>query len=154
MSQEKFILISVGAEMIDNFRVADNLAGYDKKNNPQRFSVFDLLSKGVAWSYLNKQYEIMDDNGVVSLLLTGCNEIALIKAPFDKGANRAWIINADSTVKWDVSGIIKKTYNDAVFYDVYYIGGELFFFIHVNNNDFRFSFDAISGNIGILLQSR
>lgn len=125
-----------------------------KKNNPQRLSVFDLLSRGVTWSYLNKQYEIKDGNGVVSLLLTGCNEIALIKAPFDKDANRAWIISADSTVKWDVSSIIKKAYSDAVFYDVYYIGGELFFFIHINNDDFRFSFDAISGDIGVLLQSR
>jgi hypothetical protein len=31
VNQEKSILISVGAEMIDNFMVTDNLAGYDKK---------------------------------------------------------------------------------------------------------------------------
>lgn len=154
MNQEKSILISVGAEMIDNFMVTDNLAGYDKKNNPQRLSVFDLLSKGVTWSHLNKKYEIKDDKGVISLLLTGHNEMALIKAPFDKDANRAWIISATGTVKWNISNIINKYYSDAVFYDVYYIDGELYFFIHINNDDFRFSFDATSGDMGVLLQSR
>lgn len=117
-------------------------------------SVFDLLSKGVTWSHLNKQYEIKDDKGVISLLLTGHNEIALIKAPFDKDANRVWIISANGTVKWNVSNIISKYYSDAVFYDVYYIDGELYFFIHINNDDFRFSFDATSGDMGVLLQSR
>ncbi|MFJ3456051.1 hypothetical protein ACIPMZ_03660 [Scandinavium goeteborgense] len=140
--------------MIDNFRVTDNLAGYDKINNPQRLSVFDLLSRGVTWSYLNKQYEINDSKGVISLLLTGHNEIALIKAPFDMDANRAWIISADGTVKWDVSNIVKKNCSNTVFYDVYYIDGELYFFIHINNDDFRFSFDVTSGDMGVLLQSR
>ena len=140
--------------MIDNFRVTDNLVGYDKKSNPQRLSVFDLLSRGVTWSYLNKQYEIKDDNGVIPLLLTNCNEIALIKAPFDKSTNRAWIISADSTLKWDISSIINKYYSDAIFYDVYHIDDELYFYIHVNNDDFRFSFDVTSGDIGVLLQSR
>ncbi|MGY2969150.1 hypothetical protein ACVWVR_002155 [Ewingella americana] len=138
---------------IRNFKVIDDLVGYDRKLNPQRLSVFDLLPIGLSWECDGKKHEFKHDDKIIALLLNDNDLIALIKAPFNKYKNQAYIINSDGSVKWDVRSLLKEYNNEVIFSDVYYIGQELYFFVNVNNSDFRFLFDVASGTVGKLLQS-
>jgi hypothetical protein len=138
---------------IHNYTILDDLGNYDKELNPNRLSVIELLPKGVSWLHNGKKIEIKDDNKIVPVLLLNGDEIALIKAPYDKDQNKAYIIDAEGNIKWDVKDIINKKTSDAIFYDAYYIYDELFFFLNIRNCDYRFSFDTKTGICGNLLQT-
>lgn len=138
---------------IQNYTTLDDLGSYDKALNPKRLSVLELLPTGVSWIHNGNKIEIHDSNKIVALLLSNGNEVALIKAPYDRDKNNAYIVDAEGKVKWDIKSMFGQKIRDAIFYDVYYITGELHFFININNCDYRFSFDTETGVCGNLLQS-
>ncbi|CNC62261.1 hypothetical protein [Yersinia similis] len=137
--------------VINNFTIIDTLGSYDRKLNPQGLSVLELLPIGISWSYAGKKKEIYDNDKIIPLLLRDSSGIALIKSPFNKVNNKAYILNPDKTIKWDVKRNLNI--NDAIFFDVYYISNDLYFFIYINGGGFRFLFDIESGSIGELIRS-
>ena len=113
---------------IHNYIILDDPGNYDKELNPNRLSIIELSPKGISWLHNGKKVEVKDDNKIVPVLLLNGDEIALIKSPYDKDQNKAYIIDAEGNIKWDVKDIINKKTSDAIFYDVYYIYDELFSF--------------------------
>ncbi|AYH04051.1 hypothetical protein C5E23_00810 [Pectobacterium parmentieri] len=87
------------------------------------------------------------------MLLVGGDGIALIKSPFDKRNNNAYILSPFNEIIWDVGGLVRKENKDIIFSDVYYVINNLYFFVHVDGCDYRFSFDTKTGEVGSLLQS-
>jgi hypothetical protein len=138
---------------VSNFTVIDNLGSYDREANPQGLSVFELLPTGVSWSFLGRQYKIESHNKLIPKLLVGEAGIAVVISPFDIKENKALIIKPDGGVMWDVGAITKSVVGGGIFSDVYYVSGQLCFFVNINNQDFRFSFDVISGTVGVLIPS-
>lgn len=138
---------------ISNYIISDDLTGYDEKLNPRRLSTFELLPNKVSWSCGDVNVEVMDDNKIIPLLLRCNSEVAVIKAPFDKNENQAYIFDSLGNVKWNLRGKIPCSIHGAMFSDVYYINEVLCFFISKNNGVYRFSFNSGTGLTGDLIPS-
>ncbi|WP_323637303.1 hypothetical protein [Pectobacterium polaris] len=140
-------------DAISNFKLIDNLSGYDKSNNVNGLNVIDLLPYGVSWSCNGKKKEIVYSDKIVPLLLKDNTGIALVKSPFSKKDNQAYIVNSHGDIFWDVGGTIRQHEKDAVISDVYYISDDLFFFFNVNGRDCRIKFYPKTGKIGEVIPS-
>lgn len=136
-----------------NFEKKYSNTGYDRVKNPKNLSVLELLPDGFSWSYNGVNHQRKNSNKIIPLLLKDANSIAVVEAPFDKNKNAAFILNPDNSIMWDISGIYRKMRVVDFFSDVYYVNNELFYFLHSNGKDFRFSFDIKTGLCGKLTPS-
>jgi hypothetical protein len=139
--------------IVENYTLLDALGNYDRQNNPLRLSMEQLLPLGFSWTSGGKNYRVDSAQGVVSTLLKGDVGIALIMSPYNKIYNKAAILSPDAGIMWDVSYIAAKMIGDGIFSDVYYVLNELCFFINCNGQDFRFSFDILTGKTGRMIPS-
>jgi len=139
--------------VIESFSVIDNLGSYDRAANPQGLSVWELLPTGVAWSFLGYSYKIENPHKLIPKLLLDGIGIAVVIAPFNTKENKALIVKSDGDLMWDISAAAKAIVGQGVFSDVYYVAGQLCFFVNINNIDHRFSFDVVSGAVGVLIPS-
>lgn len=155
MKQELSTQISVVVKMsnISNFIISDDLMEHNKNRDPKKASAFELLPNKVSWSCGNVKIEVRDDNKIIPLLLKCNNEVAVIKAPFNKNKNQAYIFDSKGNIKWKIREKIPCNISNAMFSDVYYINDTLYFFISIKNMDYRFSFDSNTGLTGELLPS-
>lgn len=140
-------------DTISNFKLLDNLDGYDKVGNPNGLSMIELLPYGVTWLCNGKINEIKHNDKITSLLLKNNNGIALIKSPFNRIGNNAYIISPSNEIIWDVGSIIRDGTSEIIFSDVYYVSDELNFFVNVDGRDYRFTFDPKTGQTGKLTPS-
>jgi hypothetical protein len=158
---------------IVNFTFIDEIENYDKVNNPLRLSVYKLLPIGIKWDYGGKEYKMQNGNKIIATVLKDNKHIAVIEVPKNEILNNAYIIDGKNIQKYNIrnllnnSGlIIKSPYifgenndikldkNSVIFDYVHYECNELYFFISIGNEDYRFSFDMETGNIGKLIVSR
>ncbi|AFI88304.1 hypothetical protein F6Q07_18710 [Pectobacterium parmentieri] len=139
--------------IISGLKLLDDFGGYERISNPNRLNVFGLSPHGVSWFCDGEVYEIRCNEKLIPLLLVGGDGIALIKSPFDKRNNNAYILSPFNEIIWDVGGLVRKENKDIIFSDVYYVINNLYFFVHVDGCDYRFSFDTKTGEVGSLLQS-
>lgn len=140
-------------DAISAFKLLDNLDGYDKVANPKRLSVFELLPYGITWLCNGRINEIKHNDKIIPLLLKDNDGIALIKSPFNKKDNQAYIMAPFNEIKWNVGGLVRKNIESAIFSDVYYVLNDLCFFVNVGGRDYRFVFEPNTGKIGNLIPS-
>ncbi|WOA50884.1 hypothetical protein [Dickeya solani] len=140
-------------DTISDFKLMDSLGGYDKAANPKGLGLFNLLPHGVTWLCNGKRHEIKHGNKIIPLLLKENDGIALIKSPFNKKDNQAYIVTPSNKIKWNVGDLLKKHIEGAIFLDVYFILDELFFFVNLDGRDYRFAFEPKTGEIGKLIAS-
>ncbi|MGG7523010.1 hypothetical protein ACQ3G4_16715 [bacterium BS0013] len=138
---------------VNDFKLLNNLDWYDAILNPKGLSIYELLPYGVEWECNGIAYKLENENKIIPRLLKSNDQIALIKSPFDKKENQALIITSFNEVKWNVSTMIREKNKNAIFTDVCYVFDELFFFVNINNCDYRFSFDPKNGRAGDLIVS-
>jgi hypothetical protein len=147
---------------IINFTIIETFEKYDKHKNPLNLSVYDLLPCGVKWNYKGKEYSIKNGNKIEALLLKNNKCISIIEEPYNKMKNKAYIINGNSEIKFNIGYLLLENkkltleYNikDLYVCEAYYIGNELYYFININGYDYRFLFDVENGKIGELIFSR
>lgn len=139
--------------IISDFKILDGLDGYDKVSNPSGLNVYEFTPYGIAWRHEGKSYKIECSDKLIPLLLRSGEFIALIKSPFNKDGNGAYIISASNEIVWDIRSLIGNTRGDAVFSDVYYVQNELTFFLNVGHADYRLAFDPKTGIHGNLILS-
>ncbi|MCD5980881.1 hypothetical protein [Pseudomonas quasicaspiana] len=139
--------------VIENYSVIDNPGSSDRGANSQGLSVWELLPTGVAWSFLGCSHKIENPQKLIPELLVDATGIAVVIAPFDIKENEALIIKPDGDLMWDVRAAAKTMVGQGIFSDVYYVSGQLCFFVNINNLDYRFSFDVVSGTVGALIPS-
>jgi hypothetical protein len=142
-----------------------------KFNEPKKYSmtetrkknitISELSSKTVSWYYGGECHEIKNDNELLALLLNNKNYIAIIENLYgDISENKACIVNGNNEKIWDISLKLKFSHKkfienrNVIFYDIYYIGETLYFFVNIHNTDWRFSFNPDNGEIGDLIESR
>jgi hypothetical protein len=158
---------------ITDFTFIDEMENYDKINNPLKLSVYALLPIGIKWKYCEKEYKIKNGNKIIAKLLKDNKHIAVIEIPKNRTLNDAYIISGNNTQEYNIRNILNKTEltitspyitgennhiklnkNAAIFNDVYYAYNELYFFIFIENEYYKFTFDLKTGNIGKLIVSQ
>lgn len=139
--------------VIENYLVIDNLGSYDRGANARGLSVWDLLPTGVVWSFVGCSHKIENPQKLIPKLLLGDIGIAVVIAPFHIKENEALIVKPDGDLMWDVRAAAKAIIGPGIFSDVYYVSGQLCFFVNIHNLDYRFSFDVVSGAVGVLIPS-
>jgi len=146
---------------IKEFEIKDALGDYDKHENRDRLSVKELSPCVVSWRYNGELYQIKNEYGVNAVLLKDNSLMAVIENLFGKAEdNKAYIVNGENRMMWDVSSIFKSCYADlkrkgyAVFSDLYLIDGTLYFIVTIGADDYRVSFDADNGDISKPIESR
>jgi hypothetical protein len=133
---------------------------YDRINNPDRLSVSELSPMGISWCYNSQCYEITNERRVSALFLKDETGIVVVEAPFDHSNNKAYIINAKGEIVWNVKDLFHAKYKDFIngyyvsFYYPIYESSGLYFHITMNNLEYRFLFDILTGDIGHIIESR
>jgi hypothetical protein len=133
---------------------------YNRTENPDKLNVFELSPLGVSWYYDGQYYEIINDNRVYALLLEEETDIAVVEAPFDRVTNDAYIVDSKGKIIWNVKDLFHTKYKDTI--NGHYIlfdyptfeSSNLYFYVTINNIEYRFSFNKLNGNIGRLIESR
>jgi hypothetical protein len=127
----------------------------------KNITISELTSKTVSWYYGGQYHEIKNDNELLALLLNNKNHIAIIENLYGNiSENKACIVNGNNEKIWDIASLFHLTHKNfiesrnVIFYDIYYIGENLYFFVNIHNTDWRFSFNPDSGEIGKLIESR
>ena len=78
-------------------------------------------------------------------LLSDMSGIAVVEFDSDeRKGGKAYIINSDGTKRFDIQ--IPAEYSAPHFYDVYYIGDDLYFFFY-DKEDFRVRVDVNTGEV-------
>jgi hypothetical protein len=137
---------------VNQFKVIDRYPGYDKLSNIKKLSISDLLPLEVNWNFDGAAKLIKHSCGIDGLALKDLSGIALIEAPYDLSRNRAYIVNADGSMRVQISKLTK--FGEATFYDVIYIKNKLTFLAVVANRDFRIEVRESDGFILDALESR
>jgi hypothetical protein len=147
--------------IIENFSyIYSTDESYDRLENPDRLNIFELSPLGISWYYEEQYYEITNARRLYALLLQEKVEIAIVEAPFDNSNNDAYIVDAKGKKIWDVRYLfhiryktIIKNYYASFDYPIYE-SSDLYFHVTINNLEYRFAFDILTGNMGELIESR
>ena len=133
-------------------------ANYDRSSNPDRLNVFELSPLGISWHYNGQDYKIINERRISAILLKNKIEIALVEAPFDKSYNnKAYIVNACGEIVWNIKESFLAKYRniyDVNFYYPFYQSTDLYYYVIINNLDFRFFVSTTTREIGELIESR
>jgi hypothetical protein len=167
------ILDDESADAISNFTLIEKIENYDKAGNPLNLSVYELLPIGIKWNYNGRAYEIQNGNKLTAKLLNDRKHIAIIEVSDNKNLNEAYIVDGTNVQKYNIRKLldendleirsphiigennrIKLNKCTLIFYDVYYVDRELYFYVIIENADYRFSFDLETGKIGELTISK
>ena len=140
---------------IENILIIESFEKYDKQKNPLKLSVYDLLPCGVKWKYNGNEYLINNENKIEVLLLKNNENISIIEEPYNKIKNKAYIVNGENEVKYNIKDLLLENkefmleYNgiNIFIYEAHYIENELFYFLNINGFDYRILFDLKSGEL-------
>lgn len=123
-------------------------------------SIIDRLPNTVSWYCDETLFEISNENKVIAVLLNNGNQIAIIESPYNKIANKAYIVDSLGRIVVNIKTLFEETYahlynvTQAIFTDVYYSNSKLFFFLVLNNVDFRLEMNITEMKLGDLIESR
>lgn len=138
---------------LQNFRHIELDPSYDKIQNPKRLTVRELLPIGASWEYNGQKYEVFKPWGVLAVPLNDFRSIAIVEGSFETGQkNHAYVMNANGSVRFEINKPSELT--TSAFFDVYYISGELCFFLSGSSGDFRLSINEIDGRISKINPNR
>jgi hypothetical protein len=140
-------------DTVQDFSVLDSLGNYDREDNPNGLTVQELLPRGISWLSGGMRHKVEHADGLIATKLSAANGIALVLSPFNKALNDAMILNPDGTVMWDVRNVAWGVAPGCILTDVYYVLDELCFFIYFSGQNYRFSFDVVTGGVGKIIIS-
>jgi hypothetical protein len=130
---------------VADFQFVERDPGYDKVNNPLRRTVAELTPVAIAWRSGSVQRDIRSAAGIGGMPLVDGSGIAIIEGPYDSTANRAYIVNADGSLRAEVS-VVEAT-GQVMFYDVLYMSGTLTFLAAAPDRDVRISVNERDGSV-------
>ncbi|MDR6478929.1 hypothetical protein ABIE53_000347 [Burkholderia sp. OAS925] len=137
---------------ISDVRIVDRYPGYDKVNNPQRLSVAELAPVGLTWQSGGVQHAIHNQAGVSGRLLGDASGIAVVEGPYDPSANRAYIVNADGSLRARIPAQIGA--ERVMFYDVIEANGSVAFLAAAPGRDVRLEVREADGALVQVTESR
>jgi hypothetical protein len=145
-------IVKMGPEdSVDDVRFIDRHSGYVVTTGPEGRSVLELTPIGVSWSSAGVQRSHHNTAGVCAVPLADNTGIAIVEAPFDRGANKAGLLNADGSTR---SILRVPNAQSATFYDVLYMNGVLTFLAATSNGDIQVQVDEQDGSVKGIHQFR
>lgn len=130
---------------VTDFHIVDRFPGYDKVNNPSRRTVAELTPLAITWRDGGVQHDIQSAAGVCGVPLADGSGIAIVEGPYDSGANKAYLVNADGSLRAKVD--LATSIGQAMFYDVLYMGGSLTFLAATSNRDVQICVNETDGTV-------
>lgn len=140
------------SEKAEDLRIVERNPGYDKANNPQRLSIAELMPVGLTWNSDCIQHAIHNLAGVSGRLLGDASGIAVVEAPYDLSANRAYIVNAKGRLRAQIPAQIGSEH--VVFYDVMETEGLVAFLAVASGRDIQIEVREADGVVVRIAQSR
>lgn len=137
---------------VTDFRFVDRDPGYDKVNNPLRRTVAELTPAAIAWRSGGVQRDIRSTAGIGGVPLADGSGIAIVEGPYDRTANRAYIVNADGSLRAQVS-VVEGT-GKVRFYDVLYMSGVLTFLAAASDRDVQVRVNESDGAVSSISEFR
>lgn len=130
---------------VTDFEFVERDPGYDKVNNPLRRTVAELTPVAIAWRSGGIQREIRTPAGIGGVPLVDGSGIAIVEGPYDSTANRAYIVNADGSLRAEVSAV--EATGKVMFYDVLYMSGTLTFLAAAPDRDVQICANESDGMV-------
>ncbi|MGZ2743106.1 hypothetical protein [Burkholderia stagnalis] len=90
--------------LVTDYTIIERRPGCDAVNNPLRLTVAQLVPVGVTWRAAGVQHVICNESGVIGRVLDDASGIAVVEAPFDPSTNRAYLVDADGSLRGNVPG--------------------------------------------------
>ncbi|MGH8780359.1 hypothetical protein [Paraburkholderia sp.] len=139
--------------IVSAFQAIERHPGYDKVDNPQRFSVLDLTPVGITWQSGGATETVRSSSGIKGLCLSDLSGVAVVEAPYESAINRAYIVNADGSRRATISP--QTAFGRVVFYDVLYLdNGALAFLAAAPSRDARIEVNETDGSVIHITESR
>jgi hypothetical protein len=137
---------------ITDLRIVERHPGYDKVNNPQRLTVSELTPVGLTWQSGGAQHAIQVQAGVSGIPLDDASGIAVVEAPYEPSGNRAYIANADGSLRAQIPAQIGA--ERVMFYDVIKVNGSVAFLAAAPGRDVRIEVREADGVVVRVTESR
>ncbi|MDG0027461.1 hypothetical protein MMB74_24830 [Trinickia sp. Y13] len=128
-----------------DFHVVDRFPSYDKVNNPSRRTVAELTPLAIAWRDGGMQKHIQSAAGICGVPLADGSGIAVVEGPYDSGVNKAYLVNADGSLRAEV--VWAASTGQLMFYDVLYMGGRLTFLAATSDRDVQICVNESDGAV-------
>ncbi|MFM0157487.1 hypothetical protein PQQ99_37090 [Paraburkholderia sediminicola] len=107
--------MSTAAKVMD-LRIVERNPGYDRENNPLRLTVAELTPVELTWQSAGIHHSIRNPAGVIGRLLRDASGITVVEAPYEPSGNRAYIANADGSLRAQIPAQIGA--ERVAYYDV------------------------------------
>ena len=136
-------------DKIYDFQFINKHQGYDAINNPDRLNQSELLPIGIKWKFNGSQYSIVNEDGVIGVILEKRNELAIIEGMKSFTTNKAYIVNGKGALLWNIGELLykqKHVKTNKIFF-VYNENDLVYFLFNNSLCDYRFSIDPITGEI-------
>jgi hypothetical protein len=137
---------------VTDFRFVERDPGYDKVNNPLRRTVAELTPVALAWRSGGVQRNIRTTTGIGGVPLADGSGIAIVEGPYDGTANKAYIVNADGSLRAQVS--VAEAIGEVMFYDVLYMNGALTFLAAASDRDVQIRVSEGDGAVSNISEFR
>lgn len=95
-------------DKIYDFQFINKHQGYDAINNPDRLNQSELLPIGIKWKFNGTQYSIVNEDGVIGVILEKRNELAIIEGMISFTTNKAYIVNGKGDLLWNIGELLYK----------------------------------------------
>ncbi|TDB42697.1 hypothetical protein [Photorhabdus khanii] len=106
---------------IISYEVIERFPEYDKSKNKKRLNQQQLLPIGIKWQSNKDNYQISNLNGLRFQVLNDMTGLVVIESPMDENDSKAYILNADNTIRCH----IKITSEKIIYLGVGYQGNDL-----------------------------
>ncbi|WP_277431325.1 hypothetical protein [Trinickia sp. Y13] len=91
------------------------------------------------------QKHIQSAAGICGVPLADGSGIAVVEGPYDSGVNKAYLVNADGSLRAEV--VWAASTGQLMFYDVLYMGGRLTFLAATSDRDVQICVNESDGAV-------
>lgn len=145
-------LLNVYLEKIADLRIDDRHPDYDKVNNP---AAIERCGIGACRPYVAvgpRSTRHSQSGGCGWRLLGDASGIAVVEGPYDPSANRAYIVNAEGSLRAEIAAQIRA--EGVMFYDVIEANGSVAFLAAAPGRDVRIEVREADGAIEQVTENR
>lgn len=116
----------------------------------------DIVPTTIGWIYKGKEHKIVNKYGIRYMILESFGCIAVIESVYDEKTNKAYIIENNGKVRWDVKKSVYDQKGDKIksIHSLIFHDNIIYFLFDKSLITYRFSFDPIIGKVGNYIETK